>query len=130
MEPAHPPQPQDPADPRWRAARAQGARIPPNGRWRAPRRGSTMGAIVKRQMEGSMVDWLMQRSATDRRRRRAARKGARTASCAPDAAGGPAPEDGPCGCGWFDSSHDLRAGLVVREHASEDAASESVGPAR
>lgn len=25
------------------------------------------------------------------------------------------------GCGWFDSSHDLRAGLQVREHAAHDA---------
>lgn len=25
------------------------------------------------------------------------------------------------GCGWFDSSHDLRAGLQVREHAANDA---------
>ena len=24
------------------------------------------------------------------------------------------------GCGWFDSSHDLRSGLQVREHASAD----------
>ena len=27
-----------------------------------------------------------------------------------------------CCCGWFDSSHDLRAGLQVREHAANDAA--------
>lgn len=26
-------------------------------------------------------------------------------------------EDRPLGCGWFDSSHDLECGLVVREHA-------------
>jgi hypothetical protein len=25
------------------------------------------------------------------------------------------------GCGWFDSSHDLRQGLLVHEHASLDA---------
>jgi hypothetical protein len=25
------------------------------------------------------------------------------------------------GCGWFDSSHDLLAGLQVREHAANDA---------
>jgi hypothetical protein len=36
----------------------------------------------------------------------------------------PAPEDErPRGCGWFDSSHDLRAGLQIREHASADAVS-------
>lgn len=28
----------------------------------------------------------------------------------------------PPGCGWFDSSRDLRAGLQVREHAANDAA--------
>lgn len=27
----------------------------------------------------------------------------------------------PAGCGWFDSSHELRAGLDVVEHASADA---------
>lgn len=27
----------------------------------------------------------------------------------------------PPGCGWFDSSHELRRGLLVREHASADA---------
>jgi hypothetical protein len=30
----------------------------------------------------------------------------------------PAADDGPRGCGWFDSSHELRHGLEVREHAS------------
>lgn len=30
-------------------------------------------------------------------------------------------DDTPAGCGWFDSSHALRAGLVVVEHASADA---------
>jgi hypothetical protein len=29
-------------------------------------------------------------------------------------------EDRPRGCGWFDSSHDLRHGLSVCEHASPD----------
>lgn len=27
----------------------------------------------------------------------------------------------PAGCGWFDSSHELRAGLDIVEHASADA---------
>jgi len=36
-------------------------------------------------------------------------------------------EERPLGCGWFDSSHDLRAGLVVREHADADAVSEQLG---
>ena len=30
-------------------------------------------------------------------------------------------DDRPLGCGWFDSSHELRAGLMVQEHASADA---------
>jgi len=30
------------------------------------------------------------------------------------------PEEPPKGCGWFDSSHELRAGLMVTEHASSD----------
>jgi hypothetical protein len=32
-----------------------------------------------------------------------------------------AAEELQAGCGWFDSSHDLRAGLQVREHAANDA---------
>lgn len=55
--------------------------------------------------------------------RPAARRGRR----APDwadapAAAAPAPDaERPLGCGWFDSSHDLERGLLVREHASPDA---------
>ncbi len=30
------------------------------------------------------------------------------------------PDDPQWACGWFDSSHDLQQGLVVREHASVD----------
>ncbi|HLL12898.1 MAG TPA: hypothetical protein VK570_17685 [Rubrivivax sp.] len=30
-------------------------------------------------------------------------------------------DDRESGCGWFDSSHDLRAGLQVCEHAANDA---------
>lgn len=30
---------------------------------------------------------------------------------------GPAPDDTPQGCGWFDSSHELQQGLLVREHS-------------
>lgn len=29
--------------------------------------------------------------------------------------------DRPLGCGWFDSSHELQHGLVVREHPTPDA---------
>lgn len=33
----------------------------------------------------------------------------------------PPEDDAPRGCGWFDSSHELQAGLQVTEHASPDA---------
>lgn len=32
----------------------------------------------------------------------------------------PAPEEAAPGCGWFDSSADLRSGLAVTEHASAE----------
>lgn len=34
----------------------------------------------------------------------------------------PAPDDAaqPAGCGWFDSSHELHAGLSVTEHATPE----------
>jgi hypothetical protein len=32
----------------------------------------------------------------------------------------PAPDEQPRGCGWFDSSHELNAGLLVTEHANPD----------
>jgi hypothetical protein len=32
-----------------------------------------------------------------------------------------ADDDDTQGCGWFDSSHELRTGLVVTEHTSADA---------
>ncbi len=35
-------------------------------------------------------------------------------------------DEAPAGCGWFDSSHELRAGLVVVEHASADAVAASL----
>lgn len=41
------------------------------------------------------------------------------AAAANDTGGGD--DDRPAACGWFDSSHELRAGLVVVEHASADA---------
>lgn len=31
------------------------------------------------------------------------------------------PADEPIACGWFESSHDLQAGLVVQEHADVSA---------
>jgi hypothetical protein len=47
------------------------------------------------------------------------RRAARSAPASP-AAGIPpeaaADEDPTCGCGWFDSSHELLAGLAVIEH--------------
>jgi hypothetical protein len=30
------------------------------------------------------------------------------------------PDERPLGCGWFDSSHELQHGLIVREHATPD----------
>ncbi|MDP1900128.1 MAG: hypothetical protein Q8K96_06710 [Rubrivivax sp.] len=42
---------------------------------------------------------------------------------APDTELGPdgaAQPDRPLGCGWFDSSHELQRGLVVREYATAD----------
>ncbi len=38
----------------------------------------------------------------------------------------PLEPDLPLGCGWFDSSHDLRAGLQVQEHASADAVAQEL----
>lgn len=35
-------------------------------------------------------------------------------------------EEPPPGCGWFDSSHELQAGLLVLEHASADAVAASL----
>ena len=86
-----------------------------------------MGAIVVRQMEDGMFDWLMQRMAVHRRRRRTTRQASPAARFALDGLDDAPREDGPCGCGWFDSSQDLRAGLVVREQAGADAAAESLG---
>ena len=43
-------------------------------------------------------------------------------------AAGADPAD-PClaaGCGWFDSSHELRCGLIVREHATPDTLAEEL----
>ena len=46
----------------------------------------------------------------------------RPAPPAPRAAAAASDDDEPpCGCGWFDSSHELRCGLQVTEHASPDA---------
>lgn len=45
------------------------------------------------------------------------------APAAPPAAARPGPEDAPPrGCGWFDSSHELRRGLLVLEHGDAAAA--------
>jgi hypothetical protein len=41
----------------------------------------------------------------------------------PPAAGAPGASDDqacPLGCGWFDSSHELQQGLLVREHDSAE----------
>lgn len=36
-------------------------------------------------------------------------------------------EEPPRGCGWFDSSHELQAGLQVLEHASAETAALPLG---
>lgn len=45
----------------------------------------------------------------------------RAGAPAPACTATPADGERVLGCGWFDSSHDLQAGLRVREHASPDA---------
>jgi hypothetical protein len=42
----------------------------------------------------------------------------------PDGTAGPADDAAPRGCGWFDSSLDLRDGLLVQEHDRVDALAE------
>jgi hypothetical protein len=56
----------------------------------------------------TILSWLCKRS-------RPARVAPQSPLPAPDA------EDAPCGCGWFDSSHELHSGLLVTEHLSPDA---------
>jgi hypothetical protein len=55
----------------------------------------------------TILSWLSKRS-------RPARVPPRAPLPAPEA------EDGPSGCGWFDSSHELHRGLLVTEHLSPD----------
>jgi hypothetical protein len=52
--------------------------------------------------------------------RRAAGLSKTTAAAGPEAEG-EAEMEAVHGCGWFDSSHDLHAGLCVQEHAHPDA---------
>lgn len=73
-----------------------------------------------------MFEWLKLRFVRALRRRRVAATWATQAPAPIDVREGP-PQECVLGCGWFDSSHDLRAGLVVREHASADAVSEQLG---
>jgi hypothetical protein len=54
----------------------------------------------------TILSWL------SKRRRRAPVQAARPAAEA---------DERPLGCGWFDSSHELQAGLLVTEHGSPDA---------
>ena len=72
--------------------------------------------------------WIAVLRLVRRLRRRHARRATTTARLplwvTGEAVTDPAPaEERPLGCGWFDSSEDLRAGLQVREHASPDAVS-------
>jgi hypothetical protein len=65
------------------------------------------------------LDWLFGKAAPRRARR------ADLSWIEGDAA--PAPAEGeelPRGCGWFDSSQDLREGLSVCEQAAEEAAAQ------
>jgi len=77
-------------------------------------------------MEARMFEWLMQRIVPMLCRRRVAATWLGRVPAPIDVLDEPQ-EERPLGCGWFDSSHDLRAGLVVREHADADAVSEQLG---
>lgn len=74
-----------------------------------------------------MFEWLMQRIVPALRRRRVAATWPGRAPALPIDVLEEPPLEPLLGCGWFDSSHDLRAGLVVREHANADAVSEQLG---
>ncbi len=63
----------------------------------------------------------LQRWITRRRRRRSLRPRRPDGDWLLDEAEIVADDERPLGCGWFDSSHELRAGLQVQEHASADA---------
>ncbi len=73
-----------------------------------------------------MFDWLLQRLAPARGKPRAL-TAAFCQTLPPLDALDDSVAEPILGCGWFDSSHDLRAGLVVQEHASADAVSEALG---
>jgi len=76
--------------------------------------------------EARMFDWLLQRLAPARGKPRAL-TAAFCQTLPPLDALDDSVAEPILGCGWFDSSHDLRAGLVVQEHASADAVSEALG---
>ncbi|GMV45343.1 MAG: hypothetical protein AMXMBFR66_07410 [Pseudomonadota bacterium] len=75
-----------------------------------------------------MFDWLLQRLAPARAEPRAF-NAPFSATLPPLDALDDAAAEPILGCGWFDSSHDLRQGLVVQEHASADMVSEALGVA-
>ena len=52
---------------------------------------------------------------------RRATTAAQVASTFQTAAHAAGEQEGPKGCGWFDSSHDLQQGLCVQEHLAPDA---------
>jgi hypothetical protein len=47
-------------------------------------------------------------------------------ACGAEPAAAPADAGPPQGCGWFDSSHDLNAGLQVTEHLTPQAVADAV----
>jgi hypothetical protein len=47
-------------------------------------------------------------------------------ACVAEPPAAPADDGAPRGCGWFDSSHDLNAGLQVTEHLSPQALADAV----
>jgi hypothetical protein len=47
-------------------------------------------------------------------------------ACVAEPAAAPADDGSPRGCGWFDSSHELNAGLQVTEHLTPQEVADAV----
>jgi hypothetical protein len=84
----------------------------------AARRGAEHGRIDHEESQTMFAQLLeaLQASCPARRARPRALDEMRTLLDEADAA-----DERVCGCGWFDSSHDLRQGLRVREHTAASA---------